>query len=98
MEHAQASALKKHADTSRFSTLIIYILYGTAKRFEMGIPFTLLIILGALNFLYALWVLYLTIRQRKYLERYRWALTGSLITVTIAAGLLFLAFFSEIDR
>ena len=98
MEHAQASALKKHADTSRFSTLIIYILYGTAKRFEFGIPYTLLIIFGGLNFLYALWVLYFTIRQRKYIPKYRWALAGSTITATIAAGLLFLAFFLEIDR
>ena len=93
MEHARATVLKKHADTSKFVTLLIYILYGAARRFEWGIPFILLIICGGLNFLYALWVLYFTIRQRKNIPKYSWALVGSMITLTVAAGIFFLSFF-----
>ncbi|MBA5247825.1 hypothetical protein H1R16_05470 [Marnyiella aurantia] len=98
MEHAQVSALKKHADTSGFATLVIYILYGADKRLEIGIPFTLLIMLGGVNFLYALWVLYFTIRRRERIAKYRWALVGGISTAVVAAGLLFLTFFLQTDR
>ncbi|MBW8358336.1 MAG: hypothetical protein K0M63_00880 [Weeksellaceae bacterium] len=52
----------------------------------------------SLNLLYAWWVLYITVKEKKNIPKYRWALAGSIITAVGATGILVLVYFLDSEQ
>lgn len=87
MFNRQIPAVEKHAATAQFCTLIVYILQGVYKRFDLAIPKALLIFLVTVNFAFALWAAYRTYRERKDFKTTGRVVLGTFLTAAIAAGL-----------
>jgi phosphatidylglycerophosphate synthase len=85
--------LRKHQDISSFLSLLSYILLGLVKRYEVPVIWTVWIIFLSLNLIYAWWVLYITVKEKKNIPKYKGSLAGSIITAVGATGILVLVYF-----
>ena len=83
----QVSEVGKYAVPAQFTTLMLYILQGVYRRYDLAIPKPVLIFLAAVNLVFAVWSAYRIQRQKQECKTAGRRVKGSLLTAAIAAGL-----------
>ncbi|MDF0720904.1 hypothetical protein P0M11_12935 [Kaistella sp. PBT33-4] len=86
----EIETLKKHSSASQFTTLLLYIAQGLVRRIETFKFTELLILLAAVNLVYAFWALYGVVRYGNETSRPKRQLLSSVLTVLTAGGLFVL--------